>query len=211
MGRGEGYSKFRIEILEYCEPTDTISREQYYLDKLKPEYNILTKAGSSLGFKHSEETLVKLRGRKLSYLTKSLMKGRLHTEEAKAKISAATKGDKHPLFGKTHTEETRAKMAAANKGNKNRLGKSHTEETKAKMREANLGENNPMFGKARPEGAGSPSLAIEVTDVKTNETTTYDSLSAAARALNINKSTIGKYLTRNQKKPYKGRYIFHKL
>jgi len=51
-----GYSKFIVEILEYCEPTDTISREQYYLEKLNPEYNILTKAGSSLGFKHSAQS-----------------------------------------------------------------------------------------------------------------------------------------------------------
>jgi hypothetical protein len=33
-----------------------LEREQYYLDLLKPEYNILKVAGSSLGFKHSEES-----------------------------------------------------------------------------------------------------------------------------------------------------------
>lgn len=35
-----GYSSFKLDILEYCEPIDLIKREQYYLDKLKPEYNI---------------------------------------------------------------------------------------------------------------------------------------------------------------------------
>jgi len=30
-----------LEILEYCDPLNIISREQYYLDNLKPEYNIL--------------------------------------------------------------------------------------------------------------------------------------------------------------------------
>jgi group I intron endonuclease len=52
-----GYSNFKLEILEYCNINDAILREQYYLDNLNPEYNILEKAGSSLGFKHSEKTL----------------------------------------------------------------------------------------------------------------------------------------------------------
>ena len=53
-----GYSSFSLEIIEYCEPKKCIEREQYYLDLLKPEYNILKNAGSSLGFKHSEESKI---------------------------------------------------------------------------------------------------------------------------------------------------------
>lgn len=56
-----GYSNFSLEILEYCSPENTILREQYYIDLLKPEYNILKTAGSLLGFKHSEETIKKFR------------------------------------------------------------------------------------------------------------------------------------------------------
>jgi group I intron endonuclease len=51
-----GYSNFRLEILEYCDPLSAIKREQYYIDLLKPYYNILKIAGSSLGLQHSEET-----------------------------------------------------------------------------------------------------------------------------------------------------------
>lgn len=50
-----GYSNFQLEILEYCEPSNCIDREQYYIDLLKPEYNILKTAGSKLGSKHSVE------------------------------------------------------------------------------------------------------------------------------------------------------------
>jgi group I intron endonuclease len=39
-----GYSSFKLEILENCEPNILIEREQYYLDLLNPEYNILKKA-----------------------------------------------------------------------------------------------------------------------------------------------------------------------
>nr|YP_009364350.1 hypothetical protein [Ophiocordyceps sinensis]ARF03368.1 hypothetical protein [Ophiocordyceps sinensis]QDH07239.1 hypothetical protein [Ophiocordyceps sinensis] len=49
-----GYSNFSLEILVYCSPETAIIREQYYMDLLKPEYNILKTAGSFLGFKHSE-------------------------------------------------------------------------------------------------------------------------------------------------------------
>lgn len=55
-----GYSSFSLEILEYCTPIECLEREQYYLDLLKPEFNILTKAGSPLGYKHSEEAIKKI-------------------------------------------------------------------------------------------------------------------------------------------------------
>lgn len=52
-----GYSNFKLEILEYCDTFDiVIQREQYYIDLIEPEYNILRKAGSLRGFKHSEIT-----------------------------------------------------------------------------------------------------------------------------------------------------------
>jgi len=66
-------------------------------------------------------------------------------------------------------------------------------------------------GQARPLGAGRPSQKIEVFDKSTNQSTTYDSIRAAARALNIKSGRIDMYFANNQQKPYKGRYIFKKL
>lgn len=60
------YNNFNLEILEYCKRESVIEREQYYIDLFKPEYNILSKAGSSLGFKHSLKTILKFKNRKLS-------------------------------------------------------------------------------------------------------------------------------------------------
>ena len=66
-------------------------------------------------------------------------------------------------------------------------------------------------GQPRPEGAGRPSQAIEVTDIKNNITTSYDSIGEAARALNLpNFNIIRNYILRNQQKPYKGQYTFTK-
>jgi group I intron endonuclease len=55
-----GYSNFKLEILEYCEPEECVAREQHYLDTLEHEYNILSTAGSSLGSQHTEETKIKI-------------------------------------------------------------------------------------------------------------------------------------------------------
>ena len=73
-----GYSKFKLDILEYCDPSILIEREQYYFDNLKPEYNILKVAGSSFGRKHSEATKEILRKNGIS---------RLQSETTKLKIS----------------------------------------------------------------------------------------------------------------------------
>ena len=44
------------------------------------------------------------------------MYGKTHTEEAKQKISQASKGEKNPMYGRTHTENTRNKISQANGG-----------------------------------------------------------------------------------------------
>jgi len=104
-----GLDKFSLDIIEYCDKDKTIQKEQYYLDLLKPEYNILKKAGSVLGFKHSliskklmsekalgrvfsKETLEKMskagKGRKLLKSTILKIKSYRHTEEAKKKLKS---------------------------------------------------------------------------------------------------------------------------
>jgi hypothetical protein len=137
-----GHSNFKLEILEYCEKENVISREQHYLDIFKPQYNILKNAYSLLGYKHSAES--------------------------RAKMSA---------HAENRSEETLAKMSLSL----------------------------------------PPAKKIEVTDVTIKISTSYDSMGAAARALNISQSCIsrnfsrGAKLLRPQKKPYKGRYVFTKI
>lgn len=76
-----GHDKFSLEIVEYCNKEFLIDREQYYIDILKPEYNILNKAGSSLGFKHSPETLLKFKHRKLSLQAQAVVVKDNYTSE----------------------------------------------------------------------------------------------------------------------------------
>jgi len=67
-------------------------------------------------------------------------------------------------------------------------------------------------GQPRVERSGKPSQQIEVTDIKNNTTTSYNSMSEAARVLNLpSYKAISDYIKNNQKKPYKGRYTFQNI
>ena len=71
-------------------------------------------------------------------------------------------------------------------------GQNHSDETKKKISDVMTGENNPNSSK------------IEVTDLKEITTTSYNSFSKAARALNFpSHNVISNYILRNQMKPYK--------
>ena len=100
-------------------------------------------------------------------------------------------------LGHKHYDKTKKKISEAKKG------KTLNEETKTKISDAMVGNTN-----AKNQ---LNSQQIQVLDEKTNQTTTYNSIREAARALNINNATIVQYFSNNQKKPYKNRYNFKKL
>ena len=189
-----GHSNFRLEILEYCEAKKTTGREQYYMDNLKPLYNILKTAGSCLGLNHSTK-------RKLAEANK----GKILSELTKAKMSAAKKGEdnpclgrigeNHPMFGITHTEETKAKMSAAKKGVK------LSQETRAKLSYAASNKTEEHIAKTK----AALGTAVVVLSLETNETTKYPSIREAARALKTSGVTISKYAQNS--KIFRGSYL----
>jgi group I intron endonuclease len=140
-----GHSSFTLEILDkkiyiyflikyinfiYCNESDLLERETYYIRLLKPSYNqniyyiyinLLQQAGSLLGFKHSQATLAKMRARKHNEVTREKMRlarlGRKLSETILLK-----------LRGQKRSEVSREKMRLA------RLGRSHSAVTLAKLR-----------------------------------------------------------------------------
>jgi group I intron endonuclease len=124
-----GYANFSVSILEYCDKCDLTVREQFYLDKFNPQYNILKIAGSSLGYQKSEETKLKLSKALKGIYTgdKSALFGRFHTEETKKLMSLSKAGENNPLYGKTHSEDTKELMK------QRALNRKHSCETKDKM------------------------------------------------------------------------------
>jgi len=179
-----GYPNFSLYILEYCSVADLIIREKHYFGIFKLEYNIAQDPSAPMsGRTHSDATKI---------IMSEAKKGENLSDETKTKISDAHKeidhsgrfktGDNHPGYGQTRSENTKKKISDA------------------------------LKDRPRPEGAGKPSQQIEVSDIQNNQTTTYDSISEAARALNIpSHKSISIYFTNNQQKPYKGRYTFKKI
>jgi len=81
------------------------------------------------------------------------------------------------------------------------LGFKHSEETVAILSAIKIGNQNPMYGNVRPEGAGKPHKKIAVLDKDNNNTTIYDSISAAAKALGIRQTAISNYFQQNRTTP----------
>lgn len=88
-----GYENFILEILEYCRADELIKREQYYLDLLNPEYNILKYAYSLLGYKHTPENIAKFKLKKVSQELKDILSsvhsGKEVSQETRDKLSLA--------------------------------------------------------------------------------------------------------------------------
>lgn len=56
-----GEESFIFIIIERCKIQELISKEQFYMNNLKPQYNICPVAGSSLGRVTTEETKMKMK------------------------------------------------------------------------------------------------------------------------------------------------------
>lgn len=127
-----GIESFVVEVLELCSTDVLLIREQYYMDTLKPKLNSSPTAGSPLGVKHTDETKAKisaaLKGRKVSAATVARL-----IEYNKTRVLSPESRRKFSDVqkGKKLSDETKAKISEANKG------KFVSEETRAKIAESN--------------------------------------------------------------------------
>ena len=97
---------------------------------------------SHTGFVHSEDTKQKM---KLAHSEeKNHFFGQRHSEEAKARISAAKQGSIGPRLGIPVSEETRRKISETLTG---KPGRKHTPEAKAKISRAHTGAKRPYISK----------------------------------------------------------------
>lgn len=106
-----GETQFDYEVLEELEITENLkdqlfNREQYWINIIEPEYNILPAAGSTLGYHHTEETK-----RKISETTTGVKKSKEHAKHIK-------EGQQGRIFTEKHKEKL-------SKAAKNRKGMSH--------------------------------------------------------------------------------------
>ena len=102
-----GSDCFIFYIIEEIEDVNLlIEREQYYLDDLKPFYNINIIANSSLGVKRSDEMKEKVRQANL---------GLKHPEWRNKIKSEVQGGDNHWTTKKKFTDESKQKMSDSQK------------------------------------------------------------------------------------------------
>ena len=119
-----GESDISFFIIEFCSIENLLIREQYWMDKLLPWFNMSKIAGGLKGIKRSKESILKM-----SIFQKSRIRTPL-SEETKKKISLANKGKKRKPF----TEEHKQKISLSNKGKIGSWnGRFHSEETRLKM------------------------------------------------------------------------------
>jgi group I intron endonuclease len=182
-----GYSAFSLSILEYLDISGLskdeskkliLSREQHYIDSLSPEYNILKVAGSSLGYIHTKETLIKMSEVKI---------GKTLSEETKALLSKALSGENHPMFGGTHSAEAKAKISEA------RTGTYHSDETKVKMRKPKSEETKTKMSEAKIGRTHTAEIKAKMSEAHKGKT-----LSAETKAL-MSKAKTGKFLSEKTK------------
>jgi len=120
---------FQIEVLIETTKDRLLWWEQWCLDYLSPAYNIAPHAASVLGIKHTPEVCAQISARMIG---NTCARGHRLSIKDKAKISAVHKG-------KTLTDEHKAKLLEANKGNQYSLGYRHTAEAKTRIRAAQIG------------------------------------------------------------------------
>lgn len=90
-----GIENFTLVILAYTDTDSLLSCEQKWIDLFRPEYNLSPIAGNTKGYKHTQESIDKIREATL---------GRHHTEEVKREMSKSRMGKNNSFFGKTHSE-----------------------------------------------------------------------------------------------------------
>nr|UEK25961.1 hypothetical protein [Mutinus fleischeri] len=159
--------------MEYCDNTKTIEREQYYLDNFDFEYNLLEKADSLLGYKHVLETLAKRKGRKNAL-------GDKHTLETLIKW-------RNDQSDKKHSEESMEKMRDI--WAKIKLNSTNSESSKDENLSKNIVSNNKNVNVELNTYKKIGKIII-VTNIDSNLSTEYSSISSAALALNITRNTL---------------------
>jgi len=131
-----GEENFYFGIIEPVEnKEDLLGREQYWMDLLKPEYNICTTAGSSLGYKHRDESRQKIS----------------EAQRGENNHMFGRTGEKHPMYGSHRSDETRRKMSGEKNPMFGRTGKKHPAYKHAKRWEYN-GKSQPLSDWAREYG-----------------------------------------------------------
>lgn len=203
-----GHDNFSIVILcvlgdtGTCTKDDLIRKEQEYIDLCKPILNLNPVAGSSMGFKHSEES---------KRLISEYRTGKSLSTDTKKKLSSLFSGESNPFWHKTHSLTTLEKMSVSKLGSLNPMFKKEkSKEFIAQMFRDKRGPNNPMYGKHKSEQTlAKLRKKVYVYDNNEQFICCYEGVVLAIKDLHMSSTTLKKYMDTG--KPFKGKYFYSKL
>ena len=131
-----GEENFIVYVLEYCDIETLSERETFYIKEYNTKrpngYNLNDGGDGNVGYKPTEETLLKL---SISHL------GKVLSEKSKSILSILNSGDKNPFYNRKHSDESRKKISEKGRGRK------ASEKTLKKKSESMMGNKNHLFGK----------------------------------------------------------------
>lgn len=199
-----GYSNFSLDILEYTEPKLLLIKEQYYINILKPEYNILKIAGSRLGLKLSEKTKtaisVGLMGRKYTQETINKLRKRnsVISTNTLSKLTLRSSGVKVNIFDPSknlwYKFPTMTKAAAFLNVKREFI---------SKILDLNTGYKNYIFKFEIQD------LRIKVFDFNNKYIETLNNIKETSIKYNIPKSTLRNYIKSGNL--HKNKYYFRRI
>lgn len=130
-----GIDAFLWEVIEVvADEAVLLGREQFYLDTLRPQYNMTLTVGTTFRHrKHSPETIAKMREAAV----------RRNQDPAYIEKLRQANAGRNNWTGKHLSDEHRAKISATHMGHQRNVGQCRSVESKAKISAAHQGKSCP--------------------------------------------------------------------
>lgn len=158
-----GIDCFNFEIIEECDVNILLEREQFYIDTLKPKYNIGLKSSGGDNLTNHPNRIEIIQKMAIGVRNRHLNR----TDEERRLYSERYKGNKNPNFGNSWTDDMKKSASLRTKEyfkthKSYKIGKKHNEiygEEKAKeisrkmseIASTRIGNKNSFFGKSHSD------------------------------------------------------------
>lgn len=220
-----GSDNFKMEILEIVEPEFLLKREQFYLDKLKPKYNIgkHSTGGDNLSNHPDKKNII-------NRIKNTIIKqNKSKDPEYWKQWSEKYKGEKNPNYGNKWSDEQKKrnsnklkeyykihKSYRCGKTNIELFGSKKAKEISKKISEfakTRVGNKNPFYGKTHSDETKEKIRNARIGKSPSNtkkiqiNNKTYSSLMEASKQLNISVPTIHYRINSSNKKFEKYKYL----
>lgn len=209
-----GESAFQFSVIEECARDSLLERENYHIhayqsfDRTKG-FNQTECSRSPLGYKHDDEAKRKMslmkKGKKQSpeavNSRAAKLRGKKRSEETKAALSEARRGEGNPMWGTKHSEERKAQL----RDWMNSVPRWNAGKTK---------ENDPILAKMALARLGTPAANAQrsrLTDRQTGQVWEARSLSQLGQDGPLSIASLNRLRSGNAGKKLTQRYLLEHI